>query len=171
MNKIHLSLKDMILVLCIPVTFLIVFQLSYEIITMVYMIIVTHLATVDICYEHKGYGDVVYKSNSFLIGQKYCLLLIWNIQLLMYVFISLTQWSGVIYASLLSLILGVIIRQQLSMIFFTKGLYYKGSFYIWKDIERAYHVKNYQAMYEIHIGYSRVIKLTAEEFALTKEVG
>jgi len=171
MNKLNLSLKEILIVLCIPVTFLLLFQLSYEIITMVYMMIVTLLGTVDISYQHKGYGDVIYKSKSFLICQKNCLMMIWIMQLLMYVFITLTQWPGIMFACLQSLILVVIIKQQLSMIFFTKGLHYRGSFYPWKDIKEAYHVKNYKAMYEIHIGYSTVIRLTGEELALAKEVG
>lgn len=171
MKRDDLKQVEILVVVLLPVLFLLMFQTSYEIITLIYMVIVTLLATKDINYDHKDYGQVIYKNKRHLICKNNCLIYIWMIQMILYVLAVRLNPYVLTFALVQSMVLIVIIKQQLSMIFFTKGLFYKGRFYRWDDIKEAYHVKNYKEVYEIHMGYSRIIRLTSDELALTKEVG
>ena len=171
MYKNEMLLKEVWMVLIIPIVFSVIFNLSYEVMTMVYMMIVAYLSSMEITYSPKQYGEILYRNKSILICRKHCLIGVWVVQLLMYVLFTITGWSTILFTCFEALCLILIIKHHLSMIFYTKGLLHKGSFYSWQTIREAYHVKNYKEIYEIHLGNSKVIKLTAEELALTKEVG
>ena len=171
MYKNEMLLKEVWMVLIVPIVFSVIFNLSYEIQTMLYMMIIAYLSSIEISYSPKQYGEIVYRSQSILICRNHCLIAVWTVQLLMYVLFVITGWSTILFACFETLCLILIIKQHLSMIFYTKGLLHKGAFYSWEAIHEAYHVKNYKEVYEIHLGSNKVIKLTAEELALTKEVG
>lgn len=171
MYKNEMLLKEVWMVLIVPIVFAVIFNVSYEILAMVYMLIIAYLSSIEISYSPKQYGEILYRSQSILICRNRCLIATWAVQLLMYVFFVITGWSTALLACFETLCIILIIKQHLSMIFYTKGVLHKGAFYSWKAIHEAYHVKNYKEVYEIHLGSTKVIKLSAEELALTKEVG
>ncbi|MCH4889470.1 hypothetical protein EZV73_17955 [Acidaminobacter sp. JC074] len=167
MVSLRVSIRDICIMIVLPIFISAVFYTSRISILMYYLLLVGFLSTVDLDgIKKEAYGDLVY-SRSVCV-HKNCIYLI----LIASTVYIMTAWMGLSSfwtSAVIGLLYLILIRDQLSLVIYKNGILYKGRFYPIEDLTTALLVKNYKSEYELYLNKSRLI-INSEELALTKRM-
>ena len=164
-NKLELTIKEIVIIVSIPIILAAVFDISYEYLLLVYTLITISLSHYDIVtMDHSDYGEKIYK-RTYNMCQIKCIVTMILMQLSLYIVFTMIQLNPLYYALVVSAVMMSLIRRQFLLVMYTKGIKYHGKFYSFEVLKDGHLVKNYKEMYEIYLEHKK-IELNATELTL-----
>ncbi len=168
MESLKISIKDVCVVIVLPIVASAIFTVSNINIMMYYLLLIALLTQIDLegIVKHE-YGERYYSRKVCVLNScLYLLLIIESVFLLTEIFSLSSFWTS----SIISVFILIFIREQMALIFYSNGIQYKGHFYHKDLIKNGMLVKNYRSEYELYLNRRKLI-ITSDELTLTKRMG